>query len=223
MSQSGVPGVSQIAQSTVNIANSVSDIAKGKNVFESLGRIAVEPFTLPSAIGNAATFHLGENVPIAGDTLKSIDKYEANPYSKSNAFNLAKSSAVLGASVGGAALAGPLLAEGLGVSSTIGAGLGGVAANKLVKGDLKGAADTLGNGLLNSSGLSDYTDQFNSIKGYLNSAASKPSNVSPVNNVNPASQTYAPQINSGSSNVLIVAVIVLAGVLVMKKKGLIKI
>ena len=80
MSQSGIPIVSQVAQTVHTVGSSIGDIFAGKNVFEALGRIVSSPVTGALDLVNDISFNTLAHTPIVGGTFDSGKKLHSNPY-----------------------------------------------------------------------------------------------------------------------------------------------
>lgn len=220
MSQSGVPIVSDIAKVAVNTANSVSNIASGGNVFENLGRIAIQPATFAAGTLHSTSFGALDKAPIIGNAVRSGNELANNPTSRRSAIEFAQTSAKVGAIAGGAIVGGPLIAGQLGVGAGAGAALGGGLASKLSSGDFEGAANLAGGAVTGYLGgtdigqaISPYTDD---IKNLINSAPKNSAN-SPINNITPANQVLNKNIGFSGATVAAVLLISGAGYLLMKK------
>lgn len=142
MSKSGIPIVSQVAETVHTVGSSIGDIFSGKNVFESLGRIGAAPFAAVGDMLNDISFNTLAHQPIAGDFFQGSKDFQDNPYSKAAAFKLGKG----GIEAGVAALtAGAFSGAGAGASlidQGINAGKYGA---KLLIGSKTGAAIAGGN------------------------------------------------------------------------------
>lgn len=114
MSKSGIPIVSQVAETVHTIGSSIGDIFEGKNVFESLGRIVAAPIAAAGDLVNDISFNTLAHGPIAGDFFGGSRDFQDNPYSAAAAGRLAKGSLEVGASL---VTAGAFSAGGLGVEA----------------------------------------------------------------------------------------------------------
>jgi len=220
MSHSGVPVVSDAAKTFYNIGSSIGDIAAGKNVFESVGRIAASPLSFAGGTLNSVTGGYIDKVPIVGGVAKSSADFQNDPYSRSNALALGRSSAIAGASVAGAIVGGPLISARLGIGGTAGSVLAGDVTSKLASGDYSGAANlasgAVGNYISQSDigqAISPYSD---SIKSAI-STASK-SGGTPINNVSPAAQVLNTSTGFSGTAILMVGLIGFGAFLLVKKK-----
>lgn len=146
MSQSGIPVVSQIAQTVHTIGTSIGDIFEGKNVFEALGRIVSAPVTGALDLVNDISFNTLAHTPVVGGTFQAGRDLHFNPYdagaAKDLAINLGKDAAIL-ATAGVITPLGFSAPAALGISQGAGA-LGGIA---LTSGNLSGALNSLAPGV----------------------------------------------------------------------------
>ena len=206
MSQSGVPIVSDVAKVAVNTANAVSNIASGGNVFENLGRIAIQPATFAAGTLHSGSFGLADKVPVIGDVSKTGYALSDDPRNRQKALDFGIASAKAGAVAGGAIVGGPLIAGQLGIGSGAGALLGGGIAQKLSNGDLAGAANLASGAATGYLAGTDIGQAFSpyasDIKNLINSAPKNSAN-SPINNITPANQVVNKSIGFSGGTILI--------------------
>jgi hypothetical protein len=220
MSQSGITIVSDTAKVVSNIGSSVGDIASGKNIFEAVGRIAAQPLSFAGATLSSASFGYVDKVPVLGGFSKAGTDFQNNPYSRSNALSLGRSSATLGAAAVGAIIGGPLIASQLGLGAGASSLAGGALASKLVQGDVAGALSTatsLGGNYLNGTELGQaFAPYSDSIKGAISTSAK--SGVTPINNITPAAQVLNTTTGFSGSMILVFGLVAVAGYMAMKRK-----
>jgi len=206
MSQSGVPIVSDIAKVAVNTANSVSNIASGGNVFENLGRIAIQPATFAAGTLHSGSFGIADKVPVIGEVTKSGYELSGDIKNKQLASQFGVSSLKAGAVAGGAIVGGPLIAGQLGIGSGAGALLGGGIAQKLSNGDISGAANLASgaaSGYLAGTDIGQaFSPYASDIKNLINSAPKNSANT-PINNITPANQIVNKSIGISGGTILI--------------------
>lgn len=221
MSQSGVPIVSDVAKVAVNTANAVSSIASGGNVFENLGRIAIQPATFAAGKLHTTTFGVADKVPVLGDVSRLGYELSNDPRNKQKALQFGIATAKAAAVAGGAAVGGPLIAGQLGIGSGAGALLGGGIAQKLSNGDISGAANLASGAATGYLAGTDIGQAFSpyasDIKNLINSAPKSSANT-PINNITPANQIVNKSVGFSGPTILIAAGTIFVAFYYMKKR-----
>jgi hypothetical protein len=210
MSQSGIPVVSSLAQSTSDIGNALGDAVTGGNVFSSLGKIELQPLSLAGDLWHSASLGTSDKVPIVGGYTSSSHAFQEDT----------SNSAAAGGTLRGAAEVAALgYAGGVGLTA-----VGGTASaeSALNSGNYAGALNAGLGGVGSAFGVSDIT---NALSPYTNALAKSSSAKSPIptiNNVSPGAQALYTSTGFSGASILIFVLVGTASYMLAKKKGLIK-